>query len=695
MRYVRKNKEFGDLFRKYRLKSAIKTLAQFADLLGEENIYYDLSIYARWQSGSRVPKDRKTLLAILNVFAKNGGIASLEEANLFMNEAQAGSLTLEETNNLHNKLKTKSNKSLPPPPPLFVRDEEFVKNRIWQLMNHKHITFNGMPGVGKTYLSVYLANKLKKFFSDGVFWFNSDELSFNHIADTLLEGLGQHGFLYKKKDLKLEKLYDAVKGKSILIVIDGAEKENIELILEILNISTALIVTTVEKIKIDGFYEFEIKHFSNKEYEDLCIKVLGDAFLKIYKDKLHFLAQEIEYLPLSTDILLNHIHKKPISVVDYQTLLLSHKNDLKMLSYDNKNLYIAIHLLYSNLTQDQQNVLLSLAIFKKWSISVTDINEFLSLKKNNLNRVLKELHGFCLIQKTDQSKYHMHQVLRNYLSSYLSSSNFLKLYELYIKKINKIKHKRILKAKFLESEKNTISYLIENLLRFGEVDVAISLFDRINALTDEIFNCSFLYTLMPFFYPTTKNHKNLQNFSGFYIFKLAPFLILKEEKKMATELLSSIKKINKNLNTEEVVAISILRSFIYFKSSRFFGAKTFLKLSLNQKKYEVAEALNLLIQLNTDKKNEQRKFKLELFKQKSGFMPEYFYFFLGCLYIEVADFENSILAFKKSATFSVKEKNILMLIYSYKKIKYIGKLNNKDYIIFRNNKKDFEKLLEI
>lgn len=72
---------FASLFKKYRLRSEIQTLSEFGDLLAEEGIVYENSLYTRWQRGERVPRERKVILAIIKVFVKHDAISSMEEVS--------------------------------------------------------------------------------------------------------------------------------------------------------------------------------------------------------------------------------------------------------------------------------------------------------------------------------------------------------------------------------------------------------------------------------------------------------------------------------------------------------------------------------------------------------------------------------------------------------------------------------------
>ncbi len=87
---------FGELFKKYRLRSEFSTLSQFGDALAKERFIYEDSIYSHWQKSVRIPKDRKLLLVIIKIFIERGGITTIKEGNDFLDSAGQKSLTNEE-----------------------------------------------------------------------------------------------------------------------------------------------------------------------------------------------------------------------------------------------------------------------------------------------------------------------------------------------------------------------------------------------------------------------------------------------------------------------------------------------------------------------------------------------------------------------------------------------------------------------
>lgn len=93
---MQKYKTFGELFKKYRLRSEFETLSSFGNELAQRGYVYEDSIYSHWQKNTRVPKDRNLLLEMVKIFIDKGGITQLKEVQLFFNSAEQGFLTDEE-----------------------------------------------------------------------------------------------------------------------------------------------------------------------------------------------------------------------------------------------------------------------------------------------------------------------------------------------------------------------------------------------------------------------------------------------------------------------------------------------------------------------------------------------------------------------------------------------------------------------
>ena len=115
---------FGQLFKYFRLKSEFKTISQFSNQLAEKNICLCDSLLYHWQSGNRVPTNRKLIISIIEVFIENKGIKDLDQANLFLKLANKGYLTDSEREQLP-KIKHSPN-----------QDKDKFKTEIQQFINN-------------------------------------------------------------------------------------------------------------------------------------------------------------------------------------------------------------------------------------------------------------------------------------------------------------------------------------------------------------------------------------------------------------------------------------------------------------------------------------------------------------------------------------------------------------------------------
>lgn len=88
--------KFNELFEYYRLKAGFSTLGLFGQALAEEGYVYEDSIFSKWKSGDRMPRDRELVLALIKTFVKKGGIKSVEEANNFLTSLDFRSLDIYE-----------------------------------------------------------------------------------------------------------------------------------------------------------------------------------------------------------------------------------------------------------------------------------------------------------------------------------------------------------------------------------------------------------------------------------------------------------------------------------------------------------------------------------------------------------------------------------------------------------------------
>lgn len=74
----------------------METMSQFADALAEEGVIYEDSLFSKWKRGTRIPKDRSVLKAIISVFIKHKAIVTAEQANTLLRAVDRSDLSPEE-----------------------------------------------------------------------------------------------------------------------------------------------------------------------------------------------------------------------------------------------------------------------------------------------------------------------------------------------------------------------------------------------------------------------------------------------------------------------------------------------------------------------------------------------------------------------------------------------------------------------
>lgn len=93
---------FAQMFKYLKHRSKFKTVSELADALADEDLIYENSIFFHWQKGSRVPKNRKTLIKLIALFLKKGGLKNIAEANFFLECCDQGFINNKEMKFFNN-----------------------------------------------------------------------------------------------------------------------------------------------------------------------------------------------------------------------------------------------------------------------------------------------------------------------------------------------------------------------------------------------------------------------------------------------------------------------------------------------------------------------------------------------------------------------------------------------------------------
>lgn len=269
-------KEFSNLFKIYRLKSGISTLRELCDCIADEGLFIEESTLSRWQSGSRLPKDRKILISLIKIFIVNNAITLSREANEFLLSAKQMELSEKESLDFNLEGSFTPIFIIPNKPDLIGIDEvkNFVANKISD-QNQLNLILHGLPGSGKSSTGIYLAHEFQTYFKNGVLWIRCEEKNIDEIENELYNSICN---LSVNKALDRNEAEKLIKSKSFLLVLDCVEKnETIKQIYKRFFTSSLLITTSINIVlPIDGIDIYKIKPF-DKESIFFC-------FLKFQKN---------------------------------------------------------------------------------------------------------------------------------------------------------------------------------------------------------------------------------------------------------------------------------------------------------------------------------------------------------------------------------------------------------------------------
>jgi energy-coupling factor transporter ATP-binding protein EcfA2 len=427
--------DFTTLFNEYRLKSQIETSSQFGEQLAEVGYAFEDSIFSKWKRGTRVPKNRDLLKAIITVFVKKRAITSLEQANELLRVLNHRDLTKEEA----DKIFIYGNKHSPFTAPNIlthkITREKYLKEVVWSLMNGQITIVHGISGSGKTTIAILTAHFLKDTYNDGVLWFRGDIKTIGSILEEIGSNYGEAPTPELSNETKSELVREILKNKDTLIIIDNVEE--IEPIITYLAPKSEdkyrLLLTSIHtfnhshelsKIKLSGF--------SKEEALNLSEMILGKAYVKANFDKIIDLNSKLEHSPLGITVLLKQLVEKPELLSKFLNQLNKGVFNLSSLQYDSKNLTQSLAIAYSLLKTDQQNLLSVIGIFKGTDFDTEAVAAILDGENNSVKKLVEELHQLSFIEQSRNGRYRLHPFVKIYLQSKITDlSVYKRLLEYY------------------------------------------------------------------------------------------------------------------------------------------------------------------------------------------------------------------------------------------------------------------------
>lgn len=410
---------FGELFKRFLLKSEFATLSEFGDVLASHGYAFDESTFSRWQRGNRIPKSRTLLVLILHVFITRGGITSLSDANVFLESSGQGYLTDIEATNLTLFSSTHIPFQAPQIIAYFTGRNSYLHHIKKLLQEEKIVLLHGPPGIGKTALAITFSHQFRHHYPDGVLWCRLDTSSIMDILATIAYSYGKNVNHIKNVENRASTVRSLLAQKKFLMILDNAESHHdLRLLLPNSPTASALITSRYRDVGDSiSCQSIALDMFTESESLGLFRKILGLSYMKNHRQKLITASALVSHLPLAVSLLAKQLARTPQNIAKLIDQLKKEGIPLERLIYEDKNLLTTLQVTCNHLPPVLANVFTSLSVFEGRDFPLPAIAFMHGLSTEKTERLMEQLINFSLVEYSTKGKYRVHPFIKQFLQS--------------------------------------------------------------------------------------------------------------------------------------------------------------------------------------------------------------------------------------------------------------------------------------
>jgi|GEM_PF-4408269 len=460
---------FAELFKKYRLRSEIETLNDFAQEMQNRGLQYEESIYSHWQRGTRIPRDRNLLLIVIKIFIERGGITTAKEVNTLLESAEQGYLTEKEINKLPRELLPQAPFLAPREIRLFTGRKAFLEEAEKYILTGTSLLISGCAGVGKSSCAIKLAHKLAEHFPDGVLWYRLDtstpESILNSIAYTYGENISQTQDINHKSSF----IRSLLSKKRVLIVFDNLERSfPLDLLLPNSD-SCVVLVTTRDEDLADKFSlkNLSLASFDQWETKLLQRSILGDDYVQKYHIELDELSLYLGHLPLAVNLIAHELCKPYQQPKKLLKRIIAKKLKLAELKYENQDLLSSLNLVYNALSEEDKKLFVTLGVFAGTDFALEAVAAINNLNKDRTEKQLRDLINSSLVEYSSNDRFRLHPVIKFFVEGKLKNQTIYKRAAEYYYLLMKKKRKKINYFKLLSIETISITCVFKKCIKLN------------------------------------------------------------------------------------------------------------------------------------------------------------------------------------------------------------------------------------
>lgn len=498
---MEKQNSFGELFKKYRLKSEIPTLSKFGHILSEKGFNYEDSIFSHWQKGGREPQNRFIILKLIEIFSERKAIITINEANGFLSSLNQGYLTEKELEKFKFETSTQTPFQVPNQIANFTGRKEILVKLKKQIKKNNIFLFHGLAGVGKTALAIQAAHLLKKEFPDGVLWFRLDTSDVMDILLGIAYSFGKDVSNILDREIRASSVRSLLTNKRVLLVFDNVEpKTDINLLIP--NTKGCLIIITSRNSVLNIPEEYKtivIPEFNREEILSLFKGILGVSYLNKHQAEIFRLSYIVGNLPLALHILAREIKRGSISITELIDRINQDPSYLEGLSYENKNLSLALEVSLSLLNGLAKKVFISLAVFNGKDFSIEAVAFINDLSLPDTKKILKNLQSTSLIEESTNNRYRIHPMIKKFIRLKLNDPKlFLKAAKYYQTYLSQFDKTRLKSYPNIKQESDNVLYIFKKcyeLAFWNEVIVLWNPLENLLYATNQLNKMRYVYQI--------------------------------------------------------------------------------------------------------------------------------------------------------------------------------------------------------
>ncbi len=453
---------FASLFKKYRLRSEIETLSEFGDILAEEGMVYETSLFTKWQSGYRTPRDRRLLLTIIRICNKRGGIRLIREANALLEAAGQGYMTESEISDipaLHRQFSFQAPRKIA----YYIGRQLYITKATNALTEGKTVLLYGQPGIGKTVIAGGIGHDVAHHFPDGVYWYQLQSSTVMDILASIAEIFGHNVRNIEDLTIRASVVRSLLVNTKALFVFDNLEHEDdIDFLLPNTRSCGVLFTSIHPCIHARGIDErIQVQPFTKNEALYLFHEILGETYAQLHTRDILKLYSLVEGLPLALHVAAKQVLHFKKSLQELISHIENTRTNLSDYAYENKSISSVLQICYEKLKPKQKEVFSSLAVFAGRDFSVQAVAYINRMTVADAQRQLESLYGFSLIDQSNHSRYRMHPFIRIFALSHVKQDVYVRAVRYYLKTI---KMKRKTYFLFVRRELDNILPLLDKTL---------------------------------------------------------------------------------------------------------------------------------------------------------------------------------------------------------------------------------------